>query len=681
MTDEISDKLIIIQSTKLSDKIFQHRYWLVIVTAIFFSIDIFILKYNIISHHFSLTFNGAADLCRPFAYLILILLLFQTIFWSRTIFYHDRAIDLKKIINWDSCFVGILLSPFFLYSIFLISILFFAGDGDLGWVLWLGIILFSFSLITFFLHRVIYKKYVAKKLTIQSNSFNYQYNFSKAFVAIFIFLLLLTMKAVLDAGLSFYVCGEIECKSFNTTETVDVMHDSPVLLSIDKKFAFLTFSYFKNDNNQGRFLTPRTIIDEAVAKKSFAYCDLLKRNGFSGYYSFVLPTEDKEDSLLDCYIQARLSQNNYWNLISQSSSGNKEVCKSFLKLDEMILKEYPPVIAGDYDMNSYFKPNDYYVSKIMAGYVLPPNFLSIKKSSARELNDFKSLSSALMTFENCLAYQASSEDKCSCSEVSIDCCYFCSAGSSCGGGLLVDSSSLLIARTALKNKPAYKTWHDSVNYCNDLVLFGKDDWRLPNRLEIMSSAESVRPKYDSNGDIMAPPKAPLVADGSWTSTECDNGATYISGDQNNCLTKSQEREATCVRNGSVSYNAVPVSKEEVSFKLLSPAQDVQLAEDENLLISWQGGGEDIDVLFLRAKYSVEDYYKSATPEFVTGHLRMNSFIKINLVNNGNYNISKLSIEQKKSLADKYEGKWHLVLVSGNEFAKGPDIQFLPSSNQ
>lgn len=58
------------------------------------------------------------------------------------------------------------------------------------------------------------------------------------------------------------------------------------------------------------------------------------------------------------------------------------------------------------------------------------------------------------------------------------------------------------------------TWEDALNYCEDLVLAGHDDWRLPNRNEIQCviDYEAFSPTIDTS---IFPG---VGSEGYWTST-------------------------------------------------------------------------------------------------------------------------------------------------------------------
>ena len=57
------------------------------------------------------------------------------------------------------------------------------------------------------------------------------------------------------------------------------------------------------------------------------------------------------------------------------------------------------------------------------------------------------------------------------------------------GGVVTDSATNLQWQDNVD--AAEKTWQEAINYCEDLTLEGKDDWRLPNLNELTSIVDDT----------------------------------------------------------------------------------------------------------------------------------------------------------------------------------------------
>jgi hypothetical protein len=110
------------------------------------------------------------------------------------------------------------------------------------------------------------------------------------------------------------------------------------------------------------------------------------------------------------------------------------------------------------------------------------------------------------------------------------------------------------ARTSLtwqQAEVADKAWDEAIRYCEDLVLAGASDWRLPNIREMVSLVDSSRVRPSIN--TTAFPNAPLAL--FWSSTTLVNQTTrswtvdYTLG-ISSYNTKTDKLRLRCVRGGS-----------------------------------------------------------------------------------------------------------------------------------
>jgi hypothetical protein len=54
------------------------------------------------------------------------------------------------------------------------------------------------------------------------------------------------------------------------------------------------------------------------------------------------------------------------------------------------------------------------------------------------------------------------------------------------GNIVQDTSTGLVWQDTEDNITVKKSWSDAITYCEELVLDGYEDWRLPNRSELIS---------------------------------------------------------------------------------------------------------------------------------------------------------------------------------------------------
>ncbi len=90
------------------------------------------------------------------------------------------------------------------------------------------------------------------------------------------------------------------------------------------------------------------------------------------------------------------------------------------------------------------------------------------------------------------------------------CCSFLKAEFVKLDGVIYDKKSNLYWQYQIESK---KTWQDGVDYCYDLVLGGYDDWRLPNKKELLSIVDYTKynPALDDVFDLIS-------SEDYWTST-------------------------------------------------------------------------------------------------------------------------------------------------------------------
>jgi len=94
-----------------------------------------------------------------------------------------------------------------------------------------------------------------------------------------------------------------------------------------------------------------------------------------------------------------------------------------------------------------------------------------------------------------------------------------SAFSRDGSGMITDSVTGLVWQD---NETVQKTWVKAISYCEALTLGGNDDWRLPNKKELLSIVY-----YDTyNPAISSVFQKTTLYDDYWTSTTYVDNPTH-----------------------------------------------------------------------------------------------------------------------------------------------------------
>ena len=86
--------------------------------------------------------------------------------------------------------------------------------------------------------------------------------------------------------------------------------------------------------------------------------------------------------------------------------------------------------------------------------------------------------------------------------------------------VVVDSKTKLEWQNEAVNKTESKSWQESINYCQNLNLDGKDDWRLANINELKSLID-----YDTNTLLIVSALRETTSDTYWSSTTYPKDST------------------------------------------------------------------------------------------------------------------------------------------------------------
>ena len=79
--------------------------------------------------------------------------------------------------------------------------------------------------------------------------------------------------------------------------------------------------------------------------------------------------------------------------------------------------------------------------------------------------------------------------------------------------VVVDNKTKLEWQNEAVNKTENKSWQGAINYCQNLNLDGKDDWRLANIKELKSLID-----YDTNTLLIVSTLRETTSDTYWSST-------------------------------------------------------------------------------------------------------------------------------------------------------------------
>ena len=115
--------------------------------------------------------------------------------------------------------------------------------------------------------------------------------------------------------------------------------------------------------------------------------------------------------------------------------------------------------------------------------------------------------------------------------------------------VVTDSRSTLEWQDNNETNSTTKTWIDAINYCENLTLSGKIDWRLPNLNELTSLVDDKR--YNSSIDAIF---QNISSNRYWSSTTNVNNNSLVwivsfSYGGQNYYTKTDSYYVRCVRAG------------------------------------------------------------------------------------------------------------------------------------
>ena len=117
------------------------------------------------------------------------------------------------------------------------------------------------------------------------------------------------------------------------------------------------------------------------------------------------------------------------------------------------------------------------------------------------------------------------------------------------GDIIVDSSSSLEWQDSIT--PVEKSWEDAIDYCENLSLSSKNDWRLPNIKELFSIVDDSKSNPAINSSFIN-----VISREYWSSSTTafsSSNAWYIDfsdGDSSNTfIPKTRGLYVRCVRAG------------------------------------------------------------------------------------------------------------------------------------
>ena len=121
-----------------------------------------------------------------------------------------------------------------------------------------------------------------------------------------------------------------------------------------------------------------------------------------------------------------------------------------------------------------------------------------------------------------------------------------SAFSRDGSGMITDSVTGLVWQD---NETVQKTWVEAISYCEALTLGGNDDWRLPNKKELLSIVY-----YDTYNPAISSGFQNTTSSYYWSSTTYASGTSdawgiYFSYGHTGSYNKTHKGNVRCVRAG------------------------------------------------------------------------------------------------------------------------------------
>ncbi len=121
----------------------------------------------------------------------------------------------------------------------------------------------------------------------------------------------------------------------------------------------------------------------------------------------------------------------------------------------------------------------------------------------------------------------------------------------CGEGTVIyKNDKLCWQQSIMPSKP--KNWQEANDYCNNLILGGKDDWRLPTEGELLSIIDTSFPKVAINPEYFKD----TLGVPFWTSTPGDfnNSHKFINfqtGYRGSTFDFTKDLSVRCVRDRSM----------------------------------------------------------------------------------------------------------------------------------
>lgn len=222
--------------------------------------------------------------------------------------------------------------------------------------------------------------------------------------------------------------------------------------------------------------------------------------------------------------------------------------------------------------------------------------------------------------------------------------------------IVIDSSTGLMWQDNVDAKNITKTWQAAIDYCEALGLGGYNDWRLPNKNELLSIADYNRYSPALNATFVN-----FTSNYYWTSTTSAASTAYawiVPADDGNTNGhhKSHDRYVRCVRGGQFDPLSLPLTPK---ARLIFESPQDYAIKTTTFTKTWKfslagGSVSDLHVNIL----SNNGFSSYATPSLIdegSGKFR----IEMSLTPNHANPINKLTLQLK----DKSN---NIVKVSGSE---------------